>query len=167
MSDTMTAPDIFALGGQEDDPIPALVDEWFRAWADVEKGGDCDRAAAITGPINAALFDAVPSSLAGITAQLRFLRRFAIDGTLYSDNRMNRLIDALIAGVERMTGGSAPASYPIETAPRVPDARLLLWPQHGDTWMVGHWDGEGWFEEFGFRVNPLAWAPLPPPPVPA
>jgi hypothetical protein len=104
----MTAPDIFALGGREDDPIPALVDTYFRAWDRVEQDPDFqDEAEAITDPIKAVLFDAVPTSLAGVSALLRLLRPFAIDGTIYTENRVARLIDAMIAGVERMEGDAA------------------------------------------------------------
>jgi len=102
--------DAFAHGGREDDPIPALVDEWFRAWDRAEEDGDFfDQAEAITDPIEAVLFDAVPTSLAGVLAQLRFLRRCIDDSgeELYTDNRVARLIDAIIAGVERIEGGAA------------------------------------------------------------
>jgi hypothetical protein len=99
----MTAPDLFMLGGREDDPIPAMVDEWFRAWDLVESNDDFDQAEAITDPIQAVLLDAVPTSLSGIAAQLRFLHHFAADaGDLYTDGRLTRIIDAMTAGVERM-----------------------------------------------------------------
>ena len=98
--------DAFALGGRQDDPIPAMVDAWFQAWDVCAWNDEWDEAEAITGAIQAELFDAVPSSLAGISAQLRFLRRCIDDSgeELYTDNRVVRLIDAMIAGAERMTG---------------------------------------------------------------
>ena len=57
----------------------------------------------------------------------------------------------------------APTSpwFLIETAPKVPRAELLLWSRDHDCWVVGYWDGEGWFAEAGDRLYPSAWAPLP------
>ena len=52
---------------------------------------------------------------------------------------------------------------PMETAPKVIDALLLLWVRHD--WCLGYWDSEAWCNEAGFRISPTAWAPLPPPPV--
>ena len=51
--------------------------------------------------------------------------------------------------------------FPIETAPKVPNAELLLWSRDHDSWVVGCWDGTGWFTEAGDRLEPIAWAPLP------
>jgi hypothetical protein len=59
---------------------------------------------------------------------------------------------------------TAPASHPIDTAPRLPGAPLLFWQDDGEGWCLGAWDGEGWFAESGCRLKPLAWARLPPPP---
>ena len=55
--------------------------------------------------------------------------------------------------------------FPIEIAPKVPNEELLLWSRDHDCWVVGYWDGAGWFTEAGDRVEPVAWAPLPGRPV--
>src|SRR6476619_4245905 len=63
----------------------------------------------------------------------------------------------------RFSSMHTPASpwFPIETAPRAPGVELLLWSRDHASWVVGYWDGEGWFAESGLRLNPGAWAPLP------
>ena len=65
--------------------------------------------------------------------------------------------------VRRFSSMHAPASpwFPIATAPRVPGVELLLWSRDHDSWVVGYWDGEGWYVELGLRLNPPTWAPLP------
>jgi hypothetical protein len=56
-------------------------------------------------------------------------------------------------------------SYPIETAPKIVDALLLLYDSR---WYIGFWEDGRWFEETGaYDLNPTAWAPLPSAPVPA
>ena len=57
------------------------------------------------------------------------------------------------------------ASYPIETAPKVDDAELLLWPGRGDYWVIGYWSDAGGYSEDGFEIKPIARAPLPAAPV--
>jgi hypothetical protein len=59
---------------------------------------------------------------------------------------------------------STPPSYPIDTAPTLTGATLLLWPRGGGHWRLGYWDGKTWCDEAGFVVDPIAWALLPDPP---
>jgi hypothetical protein len=44
---------------------------------------------------------------------------------------------------------------------------LLLWDDEDRCWTIGSWDGENWYNVASFIIAPIAWAPLPPPPVPA
>ena len=38
----------------------------------------------------------------------------------------------------------------------------LLGPGPNADWIIGHWDGFGWYSEDGSAVSPVVWAPLPP-----
>jgi hypothetical protein len=49
----------------------------------------------------------------------------------------------------------APPSYPIDTAPKVPEV-LLLWRHDGEGWVIGFWDGDDWFAETGPQLDPIA-----------
>jgi hypothetical protein len=53
---------------------------------------------------------------------------------------------------------------PIESAP-VRSGRnfgpCLLGPGADGEWVIGHWDGNGWYCGDGSAVSPIVWAPLP------
>jgi hypothetical protein len=54
---------------------------------------------------------------------------------------------------------------PIESAPVQPGKSFgpcLLGPGPDVEWMIGHWDGNGWYCEDGSTASPIVWAPLPP-----
>ena len=53
----------------------------------------------------------------------------------------------------------APPSFPIATAPKVPNEELLLWDREFHSWVIGFWDGDGWFCEAGPRLDPTARPP--------
>lgn len=38
----------------------------------------------------------------------------------------------------------------------------LLGPGGNAEWVIGHWDGTGWYCDDGSAVSPVIWAPLPP-----
>lgn len=38
----------------------------------------------------------------------------------------------------------------------------LLGPGDNAEWVIGHWDGNGWYCNDGSAVSPVIWAPLPP-----
>lgn len=49
-----------------------------------------------------------------------------------------------------------------------PFGPCLIGPNEFGAWTTGRWNGAGWFGEDGFPLhNPLLWALLPPPPLPA
>ena len=58
----------------------------------------------------------------------------------------------------------APPSFPIDTAPTLTGAPLLLWARGGRHWRLGYRDEKTWYDEAGFVIDPIAWAPLPEPP---
>lgn len=64
-----------------------------------------------------------------------------------------------------------PQPQPIATAPKVEGEMLLLFDpvntDHGP-WTIGCWEEpRGWFEQEGFPVQPLYWAPMPVDPRPS
>jgi len=59
------------------------------------------------------------------------------------------------------TAAPLPPSFPISTAPLVPNQALLLWERGGKHWLLGYWDGRSWCADDGVIISPVAWAPLP------
>jgi len=92
------------------DPVPGLVDEYFRLVAEVNRSETeehADRAFEDEEAITEHVVDTVASSAAGILAQLRLLGDFIDIGTNWNDGRDNRLLAAIAAGVERLSAGGA------------------------------------------------------------
>jgi hypothetical protein len=58
-----------------------------------------------------------------------------------------------------MTSPAPP--HPIDTAPKLTGAALLLWPRGGGHWRLGYWDGKAWCDDAGYVIEPTHWAPLP------
>jgi hypothetical protein len=53
----------------------------------------------------------------------------------------------------------------IESAPVRPGKSFgpcLLGPGSDAEWVIGHWDGQGWYCDDGSAVSPIVWALLPP-----
>jgi hypothetical protein len=56
------------------------------------------------------------------------------------------------------------ALAPIESAPVRSGKNFgpcLLGPGADGEWVIGHWDGNGWYCCDGSAVSPIVWAPLP------
>jgi hypothetical protein len=90
------------------DPVPGLVDEYFRLEAEVNRSEteeDSDRAFELEEAITERVVDMVASSAASILAQIRLLHNFIDTGTNWNDDRDNRLLAAIGAGVERLSVG--------------------------------------------------------------
>jgi hypothetical protein len=107
----MNAPDIFALGGRQDnDPVSALVDEYFRLLdAGDEAGEDDDAASAFfdqADVLQKRVVDMVPTTVSGVLALLRLLP-WVIDFGAWSDDRDGRLYETILAGASRL-GRAAP-----------------------------------------------------------
>ena len=91
------------------DPVPALVDEYFRLVAVVnaaESEALIGEAFAKGTAVVQRAVDAVPSTVAGILAQLRLLREVKDFGDEWSDDRDVRLLNAIEAGVRRLGDAS-------------------------------------------------------------
>jgi hypothetical protein len=107
----MNAPDIFALGGpQVDDPIVALVDEYFRLLDEgdtvLSSSDDDDAATSFFDQANIILkrvVDMPATSPAGIYAQLRLLAEVVdIGDGEWIDDRDGRLYRSLLSGAARL-----------------------------------------------------------------
>lgn len=63
-----------------------------------------------------------------------------------------------------MPNGKTLTLNKIDCAPVSPGAAFgpcLLGPGSDDDWIIGRWNGEGWFSAEGFRVYPKLFALLP------
>jgi hypothetical protein len=90
------------------DPVPELVDEYFRL-IDVVNTADqvtSDQAFEQEEAIALRLVDTVAPSTAGILAQMRLLRDIVDTGSSWTDSRDVRLLDSIEAGITRL-GGAA------------------------------------------------------------
>ena len=61
-----------------------------------------------------------------------------------------------------------PSANAIETAPTSPGDPLQDGPHHvrlllrvDGEWLIGRWDGEGWYDDAEFPVTPTHWACMP------
>lgn len=107
---TAALPADAAATSTADDPLPALVDEYFRLIDVVNNGleAESDLAFDQEDALVQHIVDTAATTSAGILAQLRVLRDIIeTDGGYWTDNRNFRLLDAMAAGVERLGRGGA------------------------------------------------------------
>lgn len=68
-------------------------------------------------------------------------------------------------GATRYGGVAELALAPVASAP-VKAGKVfgpcLLGPGSDGEWIIGHWDGNGWYRDDGSAVSPIYWALLPP-----
>jgi hypothetical protein len=96
-------------GAVVSDPMPALVDQYFRLIDVVNTANDrdtADRAFEQEEAISQQVVDTVAPSAAGILAQIRMLRDIIDTSSGWADDRDVRLLDSIEAGVSHL-GGAA------------------------------------------------------------
>jgi hypothetical protein len=136
--------ELFALIAEERALMHAAV-----GYDDEENSAEAKRHYRLADALEAKILKTPARTIAGVIA---LLQHDHIDA--------DELAVDCLKEIERRAILMAPiAAAPVK--PGEPFGLCLLSPGIDDEWTVGHWDGEGWFSQEGFRLKPTHFALLP------